>query len=52
VPGSNISGAAAISEAVHDSAPDLNRQERRQARGPTVSGVMMLAHIQEDALRT
>jgi len=50
VPGSNIGDDAAVFEAVHGSAPDIAGKGWANPLAIIMSGVMMLNHIQEEAL--
>jgi len=47
VPNGNIGGQAAISEAVHGSAPDIAGQGLANPTALLLSGVMMLRHLGE-----
>jgi isocitrate dehydrogenase (NAD+) len=50
VPGANIGDEAAVFEAVHGSAPDIAGKGVANPLACLMSGVMMLNHIQEDAI--
>jgi isocitrate dehydrogenase (NAD+) len=50
VPGANIGDDAAVFEAVHGSAPDIAGKGIANPLALIMSGVMMLNHIQEEAL--
>jgi isocitrate dehydrogenase (NAD+) len=52
VPGSNIGDEAAVFEAVHGSAPDIAGKGVANPLALIMSGVMMLNHIQEEAIAT
>jgi isocitrate dehydrogenase (NAD+) len=49
VPGANIGESAAVFEAVHGSAPDIAGKNKANPTALTMSAVMMLRHINEDA---
>jgi isocitrate dehydrogenase (NAD+) len=49
VPGANIGESAAVFEAVHGSAPDIAGKNMANPTALTMSAVMMLRHIEEDA---
>ena len=50
VPGSNIGDDAAVFEAVHGSAPDIAGKGVANPLALLMSGVMMLDHLQEQAI--
>ena len=50
VPGANLGEHAAIFEAVHGSAPDIAGQDKANPTALLQSSVLMLRHIDEDAL--
>jgi isocitrate dehydrogenase (NAD+) len=49
VPGANIGESTAVFEAVHGSAPDIAGKNKANPTALTMSAVMMLRHIEEDA---
>jgi isocitrate dehydrogenase (NAD+) len=49
VPGANIGESAAVFEAVHGSAPDIAGKNKANPTALTMSAVMMLRHLDEDA---